>query len=446
MTEEEKKAAEVARKARMKAFEKKQKNEEETSATETIEYFNDSQVDMKAKGAALEAAIEKSASKEDIDKLKLEIKEQGEARMKLHHLIVKQGEAITKIATGALSSNKDVKASFTEVVVKALADNKQNFKDLKDGNLKGGKFTIDIDLKTVVDANVVNGTFGQRVSGIEHIAVRRIFMESLFNSATIDDENSGGVIKYMEQQTLTRNADWIANCTTFPTSDITWIEKNVIIKKLADSIPICNDTMENYGFIEAEVRSFLVENLDLKLDEGLLLGTGVGDIIVGVDSVAPDWVAGTFALSIPTPNIYDVIATGNTQIETAGADNKFMPQWCIMNPIDAKKMKLTKDGNGNYLIPPFGDLANQPIDGVRVIPNPLVPANQMYLGDFSKGTVYTMRNLQLAVSDSHEGTFLDDIITIRASLKKQLLIKSLNAGAFLHVASISQAIIDLTKP
>ena len=117
-----------------------------------------------------------------------------------------------------------------------------------------------------------------------------------------------------------------------------------------------------------------------------------------------------------------------------------------MNPVDAKKMKLTKDDNGNYLIPPFGDLANQPIDGVRIIPNPLVPSNQMYIGDFSKGTVYTMRNLQLEVSDSHADTFLDDIITIKGSLRKQLLIKEINAGAFLHVASISQAIIDLTKP
>lgn len=204
--------------------------------------------------------------------------------------------------------------------------------------------------------------------------------------------------------------------------------------------------MENYSFVESEVRTVLMRLLDHKIDEALLLGDGTGNNVSGVDSFAPDWAAGSFALAVDTPNVYDVISTGVTQISVAGQDNFFVPNVTVMNELDIEKMRLTKDANGNTLINPFHDFNSQTIRGTRIVSSPIVPANQLYIGDFSYGTVYTLRGITLEFTDSHAENFLSDIIVIKATARKQLLVRNVHTGAFLHVPSISQAITDLTKP
>ena len=47
--------------------------------------------------------------------------------------------------------------------------------------------------------------------------------------------------------------------------------------------------MEDFGFIESEVNNFILENLRLKLDQQLLLGTGTGNQLNSVDSYAQTW-------------------------------------------------------------------------------------------------------------------------------------------------------------
>jgi HK97 family phage major capsid protein len=117
-----------------------------------------------------------------------------------------------------------------------------------------------------------------------------------------------------------------------------------------------------------------------------------------------------------------------------------------MHPDDVEEMRLTKDANGNYIIPPFADLSTFSIRGTKIIESTLVPQNQMYIGDFSFGTVYTSRNLMLEIANQHGTDFLSDILRMKATSRKALVIRNVHAGAFLHVASISQAITDLTKP
>lgn len=417
--------------------------EEKKQLEDLIEKFNSGQEEIKQKNNEVLELVQADAekNKETVDALKAEIAGLAAANVKAHEVLLKQGEALGQLKDVKfnISAKND---SFSDVVLKAFEDNKENFKNFK--KTKSG-FEMEIDLKAVDITNITNSTLGHRAPGIGKQPVRRVFVEDLFRDGNLGPDHNG-TIKYIDQENLTRNADMVLRCNPVPESDITWIERSCEVKKVGDSIPVCEDALEDLTFLEGELRNFLIENVFLKLDENLMFGDGTGANLKGVDSVAPDWAAGAQALSVDTPTVYDVISTSAKQVKVAGELGSYMPNWALMNPEDVETMRLTKDANGNYIIPPFVDLDGQTIRGMRVVETTLVPANEMYVGDFSKGIVYTARTMTIKMTDSHGTNFTSDILLMKATLRKALLIRQVNAGAFLHVPSITQAITDLTKP
>lgn len=407
--------------------------------------FNESQDALKAKQTELETALESKATEEVITGMKTEIEGLKTALVNANAILVKQGEFLQK-------SELDVrvKSKTPETFAEKLADAVEasgKMEAFKKGEISKLKLTVKdaFSSKTIDIADVQNNTMGTRIMGIGKQPVRNIVIEPLFSSASAGAD-SNGVIKYIDQDVLTRNAATVQRCNPVPESDINWIERSCPIEKIGDSIPVCRDALEDLSFLESELRNYLLENVALELDNQLLLGDGLTPNLKGIDNVAPNWAAGSFATAIPTPSVYDVISTGATQIKVAGQGSFFMPNVVLMNPEDVEEMRLTKDANGNYLIPPFADLGTFTIRGMRIIETTLVPSNQAYLGDFAKGVVYSGRDLEVEVANQHGTDFLSDILRLKATTRKALVIRNVHAGAFLHVPSISQAITDLTKP
>jgi HK97 family phage major capsid protein len=383
---------------------------------------------------------------DNVESLRKTVADLEENLVKAQSVMLKQGEALQKIN---FTEKKDgVKKTIIEKFQDAFTEAGEKVEQFKKGEISGlnlevkdyysTKGTVDID-------DLQNSTISMQLGGFGKKPVRNTVIAGLFNNQAVTNP-SRGEITYTDQDTLARNAATVARCTAVPESDINWIEQSCTIQKIGDSIPICREAIEDVPAVEAEVRNFLLENVALEEDNQYLLGDGTGNNLKGVDSVAPNWAAGTFALAVPTPSVYDVISTGVTQIKVAGEGSFYQPNWTLMHPDDVEEMRLTKDANGNYIIPPFADLSTFSIRGTKIIESTLVPQNQMYIGDFSFGTVYTSRNLMLEIANQHGTDFLSDILRMKATSRKALVIRNVHAGAFLHVASISQAITDLTKP
>ena len=318
-----------------------------------------------------------------------------------------------------------------------------------------GKASFSLEQKTITSASVVNGTdqYFYGIDGVGKQPVRQLVMESLFSSVNVGP-NSGGTIRYTDQDVLTRGANNVANCSLFPASDITWKTTTDTIKKIADSIPVCKDAMEDFGFIESEVNTFILENLRLKLDEQLLLVTGTGLELNSVDSYAQTWsvAAGSpiegMAASIPFPTTYDVLASVICQIVNSGQANRayYNPNAIVMNPTDVCQMKLEKDADGNYLLPLYFSADGMSIDSVPVYATPLVAQNTAYIVDSSKGTIYTEREIMIEMADEHGVDFLEDFIRIKGSMRKQLIVRTVNENAFLKIDDIAAAKTALAKP
>ena len=319
-----------------------------------------------------------------------------------------------------------------------------------------GKASFSLEQKAITSASVVDGTdqYFYGLDGIGKQPVRMLVMENLFSSVNVGP-NSGGTIRYTDQDVLTRGANNVANCSVFPASDITWKTTTDTIKKIADSIPVCKDAMEDFGFIESEVNTFILENLRLKLDQQLLLGTGTANNqLNSVDFYAQTWGVGVgspiegMAASIPFPTTYDVLASAICQIVNSGQANRgyYNPNAIVMNPTDVCQMKLEKDADGNYLLPLYFSADGMSIDGVPVYATPLVPQNSAYVFDSSKGTIYTEREIQIEMADEHGTDFLEDFIRIKGSMRKQLIVRTVNTNAFLKIEDIAAAKTALAKP
>lgn len=202
--------------------------------------------------------------------------------------------------------------------------------------------------------------------------------------------------------------------------------------------------MDDVDFVNSEIQNFLLRNVNLRVDNQLLLGSAVSPNLVGLQNSATPFTAGAYAGTVTAANIYDLIAVVSAQIQTG---TTFMPTGVIMNQAEAVGMKLEKDLENNYLIPTFviptenGEIT---IDGMRVIINAGVGANSMYVGDFSRGTVYSSDDLQLEMGYENDD-FTKDLVTIKARRRLALLIRGVDKGAFTYVGDVAGSVTAITE-
>tara|TARA_R110002020_G_C16321697_1_gene774870 strand:- start:14955 stop:16124 length:1170 start_codon:yes stop_codon:yes gene_type:complete len=384
---------------------------------ETIEEIN-SQIE--AKNQEIKESINEKASNESVKTLTDELSE-------LKEVAKRQGEALKNINVAKESA---LPLTFSDALKNAFEDSQEKIKSVKSGTANG---TGEISIKEVSSASVIDSTASYYIAGIGQLPVRRAFLDSEFAHGSVGFE-SGGTITYWDQNVLERNASNVGECDAIPESSIDWKEYSVTFTKVADSIPVCAEAMEDYAFIESEVKNFLLVNVLLQND---------ANILAGVDTAAQTWVAGAFAGALTTPTTFDVIKIGKSQIENSGQNNSYAPNVVLMNPQDYTSMMLAKTTDGQYLFPMYMSSAEMIVDGLKIITSSLVPQDILYILDSSKGTIYDHRGLSLDYASEHGEDFLHDRIRLRATLRKAFVIRNVNANAFLKVDSIAGAIAAL---
>ena len=386
------------------------------------------------KMASLEAKMAEKVGTDVIDALKKEFGELKEKHVdQLQQAMEDQGKVLADLRKA--KSTNDVPLNFSGEMKAAWAKSETISNFLK-GEKRDG---FHLDLKTeVTRASVANNTMASDVPGVANIPRRNIAVSDLFNQATLGPD-SNGTIRYWQEASQTDNSATVAESAIIPESAITWEEILLPLRKIGDSMRVTREALEDVSFIEAEIRNFSLKNVELQLDNQALLGDGTGQNFSGVDLVAPNWAAGAFALAIDEASIYDVISTGIVQIANAGQQSTFVPNAIIMNPTDAELMRLTKDADGNYVMPTWLSTDGMSVRGVRIIESQLVPQNQLYIGDFTFGTMWGAGTTTLDVATQHGTDWIEDVQRLKVTVRKQLVIRTAHSGAFLHVANITTA-------
>lgn len=407
-----------------------------------------SEIEIAIKAAGFDKDLGTTLMKQLTDKLEtLGLKDDVLKTMK--EVAEKQGEAMRKLQAGNEPGKvKDVEKIIEEkaVEIAALSKISKNSNSNLIINLSAAEVAQYANKTQVARASVSGSTMAMRLTEVGQLPYLGMKMAQLFRHAQVGP-SSNGVIRFYDQAAITRGAGMVAEGATKPESAITWIERMIKVEKIADSIPVTKEAWNDVYFIQSEIERLLNLNLPLKEDQQLWSGTGVTPEIAGVYTtasavdIAAAIAAGTI-FGVPLANIYDLIASMRVLIMNS-KQSKYQPNAVVMNPTDILRYKLTKDSFGRYLIPSFVTADGQSIDGCFVIESSQVTANTLLVGDTRYGTIYDLEGVTLEMGYIND-QFIKNAMTILAEKRETLLIRNVDADAFLKCTNITDAVVALT--
>lgn len=323
-------------------------------------------------------------------------------------------------------------------VRQAIGDTfEENFEGIKEAVAKGGKLNLTVK-DTTITANY-SGDFllTDYDNGIDRIERPMPTVMSVSNTGVTTSK----YVTYVSQEKETR-IDGVAEAGAKIEGIPQWAEVSEEVKKYAGYVKVSKEMLEDLSFVRSEINSDLMVTLSQTLDNALINGTGVGAEITGIlnQGIAP-FSAGSFALSIPSANISDVIRVAKAQIQT----NNYMPTHVLLNPEDAAKIHLTKSSTGEYTYPMF-----VPADGsmkvaeLTVVVSNNIAADKYVVGDFSKFNIRMRNDMALSVGLDQDD-FTRNMITILAESRLVAYVKN-NAKKAFVTGTLSTDIAAITAP
>lgn len=363
--------------------------------------------------------------------------------------VQKHGEDIQK-----LFAPKADEVDPSKSLDKMFKDKEKEIKSLSQGlKTQGFQMTLSNEqVKTLVQRSAVSAsTMAMRLTEVGQLPYASSIFSSLFRHVTVSPD-SNGVVRYMEQQAITRNAASVAEAGTKPESVMTWIERSATIEKIADSIPVTREAWNDVGFIRGELQTLLGINLELKEDLLLYSGDGISPNLKGIKTYSTAYdianVNAAFYQKVTDANIYDLgvvlrIAIMNGILGTTGKQSKYAPNIAVMNPVDIGRMKLAKAADGHYILPPFIAANGMVVDGVVIKESATVTPNTMIIGDFRYGTVYDLEGVTVDMGYVND-QFIKNQTTLLAEKREMLLVKNVDVDAFLKVDDIDAAVASIS--
>lgn len=330
------------------------------------------------------------------------------------------------------------KGLFDAVIEKAVS----GFEDLK----TKGRFVADFETKSgaidMGNTTAITGEIpqGDREPGISYAPKRRPIMLDLIARGT----TNSNLIQWVEKTDEQGAPAFKKEFETYPMRSWKSVLRELTVKKIAVAAEYSQEILDDVDYFRTELQRDLVEQIQLKLDNEILNGTEGGASEAGLKGIlqyAQAWsnVFDGVTKTVDNASIYDVIAVGITQV----MEEHFNPTHVVMRPSTALDMKLQKDSQGRYLLPPFAAPNGVNIEGLPVITNTLFDANEILIMDATKATMFMKQNWSLEMTNSHSDNFTSGVLTTRLTGRGVLRVKNTDAKAFVHVSDYTTAVTAL---
>ena len=388
---------------------------------------------IKELGLKIDAMKGESVSKAELIEVLSQVKEletKGQEVSKLKASVEELTLQVLDLATKGDTNN------VPESIGTLLNEKAEELKAMKE---RSGA-SVQIQLKAVGTMALSTNTTGQipqaeREQGITRIVRRNPFILELVNVGNI----MSNVWEWVEQKNVEGGSAMTAEGALKSQTDFDLVVASANVKKVTAYIKVTKEMLDDVELMRSEIDQELTELINLKIDEQLLNGSGTTVNLTGIVTNATAYSAGAFALAIPTPTNYDVLATAINQVRV----NLFEPTYIVLHPTDVTRMKLSKGNDGHYILPPFTSVDGTTVEGIRVVANVGVAIDKFLVGDFTKSGVRFKEGLTINVGYENDD-FTKNLVTILAEARLVQRVKSNHYGAFVY-GDFSDAITALTK-
>lgn len=337
-----------------------------------------------------------------------------------------------------------------ESLIDLITKHSEVLKSIKNKrNVQNSGFSLEFTKSTMGATDIGSRDYlGTIESGIEKKAVRRTAILDLF---PIDNVNSE-YIHYWEQDVVTRDAKFVIACATSThLTKQTWVKRTVELAKVRDMVDICLDMLEDYSFVESELRALVFESIQLKKESELLLGlSATSTDMLSINSISSEFLPSNAlapfngANGFKEANLEQLIDAMSAQIYVFGAENKFMTDTVIMNYSDFVRFRNLKSSTGDKLINVFNNIPT--IAGHTVVTSPLVAPNTLYILDSTKGRIKQRKGYTANLSYENKDNIEHELATLVAYERVQFFVKLINRNAFMKCSNITTALTAITKP
>jgi HK97 family phage major capsid protein len=365
-----------------------------------------------------------SVSKDELDAFKSQLSTlEGKSDVTEVKSAIAKLEGMVEGMKEAKTEKKNVFKSMGEAIADAFETSIEKITEVKEN---GG--LINLDVKAVGTMTITNNYSGGTVAlsqleaGVARIARRMPFLRQLVNTAGTTSK----YITYLQSNGQEGGAGMTAEGAEKTQADFNLVETSVEVKKITSWIKVSKEMIADLPFMRNEINNELMELVELKLDEQVLSGNGSGQNLTGILQNAVAWSAGGFALSIASPNEYDVLRVAISQIQ----GNLFNPNYIVLHPEDVAKMELNKTSTGEYTY-----AMHYTADGVvrvksiPVIENTGITAGTFLVGDFTKSNLRIREDLNIQVGYVNDD-FTKNLMTILCEARAVHYVKSNHYNAF----------------
>jgi len=214
--------------------------------------------------------------------------------------------------------------------------------------------------------------------------------------------------------------------------DYTTALKSMTLSKVPAYAKVTQEMVEDIDDFVQFIKSELVKDVLLALDAYILSGNGSAPIMKGLqhaDYHTDAAIPGGFEMpSGIVPSNVHVLRAIITQMENL----YLQPNVILMHPTDIMKLDLAVDSTGQFILPPFANRENTNIKGVPIVGYAGLTAGQFHVLDTTRISLFIQRGLSLKLWDQVGSDPLYDLMTMTASVKAGVRVKTNEKGANIY--------------
>ncbi|MDR0692442.1 MAG: phage major capsid protein [Prevotellaceae bacterium] len=248
------------------------------------------------------------------------------------------------------------------------------------------------------------------------------FEDNVVLAALSKGGTSSATIIWINRKDKDGGAAFISEGGLKPLKDWTYEEENSKAKKVAVSTKVSTEMLNDFEFMESEIRMLLERDLLKVVDEKLLSGAG-GVEPDGILSGAAAYVGTGLDETITRPTNADAIRAGMLQMRLLN----YKPDVVFMNPTDTAALDLLKTADGHYIKVEIDAIMQH----IKVIETTEVTAGSFLLMDTQKWTVKILEDLEVKFGWENDD-FRKNLVTVIAEMRLHSYQYSVDAGAVLY--------------
>ena len=397
------------------------KSKVETATSASAEEVKALNLKIEGLTTQLDEAKSAGATLEYVEKMQLQL---DKLDMKLQKKTIQNGTAA--------SLDSELKSMFSE---KSFSDQIELLK-----KSSGNNVNLDVKAATSITLGSYAGT--ALTTEIDRSIVgpqtNMPFFRDIVNVAPI----RGNKVTWINKSAVSNGAGMTAEGASKTQISWTYSEESADVKKITAYVKVSKEALDDLDFLRSEINTDLRQEIELKLDEQIAEGSGVGQNLKGILTYAPTFaVAGTsLAAAVDGANRLDVLRSAVALIRKA----KFRANYIAINPVDAALMDMEKGNDNHYILPPFVTADGTRVAGTTVIESFSIDEGSFLVGDFTKSNLRIREEININLGYENDD-FTKNMVTILAEMRAVHYIKLHHVPAFVK-GTFAAAIALIKKP